>query len=253
MSVDGVNNSNNVGLYAASGAVLGAGAGATAGYLSKPFLKDGLPTDTFIKKMSENIRATMPAEQKELAVAMENIQKAKQERLSAAKSVDEFKKIYIETSCPLDMAKNFEEFKQFTLLVNEGLPEADKEAVKMAYSALNAEEFRTLLEEDFDARYSGKSLDELKNTIKHESDDYGRKLGTAQFNQYWDSSKKTFVNSEDDVGKAIKSAAKGFQRKYAMIYGAIGAAILGGIGYLCGGIGANKEAPETAQKTDIQA
>lgn len=38
-----------------------------------------------------------------------------------------------------------------------------------------------------------------------------------------------------------------------MIYGAIGAAILGGIGYLCGGIGANKEAPETAQKTDIQA
>lgn len=253
MSVDGVNNSNNAGLYAASGAVLGAGAGATAGYLSKPFLKDGLPTDTFIKKMGENIRATIPAEHEELAVAMENMLKPNQERLSAAKSVDEFKKIYMEASCPPDMAKNFEEFKQCMLVINDRLPEANKVVVKLVSSASNAEEFRTLLEEDFDARYSGKSLDVIKNTIKNESVDYGRKLGTAQFNQYWDSSKKTFVNSEDAVGKAIKSAAEGFQRKYAMIYGAIGAAILGGIGYLCGGIGANKEAPETAQKTDIQA
>lgn len=47
MSVDGVNNSSNAGLYCASGAVLGAGAGAAAGYLTKPFLKDGAPTDSF--------------------------------------------------------------------------------------------------------------------------------------------------------------------------------------------------------------
>ncbi len=48
MSVDSVNNSNNTALYTASGAVLGAG--VAAGYLTKPFLKDGAPTDEFIKK-----------------------------------------------------------------------------------------------------------------------------------------------------------------------------------------------------------
>lgn len=55
MSVDGVNNSSNAGLYCTSGAVLGAGAGAAAGYLTKPFLKDGAPTDSFIKTLGENL------------------------------------------------------------------------------------------------------------------------------------------------------------------------------------------------------
>ncbi|MBO6086718.1 hypothetical protein J6P92_00025 [bacterium] len=54
MAVEGVNNSNNnAGLYALGAGVLGAGAGAGVAYMTKPFLKDGAPTDSFVKKMSE--------------------------------------------------------------------------------------------------------------------------------------------------------------------------------------------------------
>ena len=52
MTVSGVNNANsNAGIYTTGAAVIGGGAGTAYGYLSRPFLtKDGLPTDSFIKK-----------------------------------------------------------------------------------------------------------------------------------------------------------------------------------------------------------
>ena len=51
MAVDRVNGNNNTALYTGIGAVAGAGAGVAAGYLTKPFLKDGAPTDEFVKKV----------------------------------------------------------------------------------------------------------------------------------------------------------------------------------------------------------
>ena len=52
MSVSGVNNSNNnAGTYAAGAAVVGGGAAGAYGYFSRPFLKDGAPTDAFVKNV----------------------------------------------------------------------------------------------------------------------------------------------------------------------------------------------------------
>lgn len=51
MAVESVNGSNsNTGLYTSAAALAGGGAGAAAGWYSKPYLKDGAPTDSFIKK-----------------------------------------------------------------------------------------------------------------------------------------------------------------------------------------------------------
>ncbi len=77
MSVDGVNKNNNTALYTTIGAIAGAGAGAATGYLTRPFLKDGAPTDTFLKKVKANVEKIMsPEEQKvykELKQALKNI------------------------------------------------------------------------------------------------------------------------------------------------------------------------------------
>ena len=59
MSVDSVNKNNNTGLYTTIGTLAGAGAGAAAGYLTRPFLKDGAPTDTFLKKVEANVVKTL--------------------------------------------------------------------------------------------------------------------------------------------------------------------------------------------------
>lgn len=56
MSVESVNNSSNhAGLWALGGAAVGAGAGAGAAYLTRPFLKDGAPTDSFKKRIVDNV------------------------------------------------------------------------------------------------------------------------------------------------------------------------------------------------------
>ena len=57
MTVSGVNNANsNAGIYTTGAAVIGGGAGTAYGYLSRPFLtKDGVPTDSFIKKVIDMV------------------------------------------------------------------------------------------------------------------------------------------------------------------------------------------------------
>ena len=82
MSVSGVNNSNNnAGTYAAGAAVVGGGAAGAYGYFSRPFLKDGAPTDAFVKNVKTKMLETVPAEQKalyeETVKFIDDIEKAK--------------------------------------------------------------------------------------------------------------------------------------------------------------------------------
>ena len=72
MAVDSVNSSNNNSvLYSSVAALAGGGAGAAAGWYSKPYLKDGAPTDSFIRKMDENIKEAMSPEEKQITQAVE--------------------------------------------------------------------------------------------------------------------------------------------------------------------------------------
>lgn len=149
MSVDGVNNSSNAGLYCASGAVLGAGAGAAAGYLTKPFLKDGAPTDSFAKSLGENLieASEAPTEYKKFMTEVAPML----EKMSNAKNVDELHNIYGEMIDKMTSGKTLEKFKKMMSEDNE---------------ISNAFGFATNKESLAQIKNAG-SLDEAKNIIKN--------------------------------------------------------------------------------------
>lgn len=257
MAVDGVNNSNNnIALYTAGAALVGGGTGVAAAYLTKPFLKDGAPTDAFIKKMNENLEAIMTPEEKELAKVIQEGFDNLKKSINDAQSIDELRELMVKTSTAglddetLKVMKESDDVLK-DMFKSMGLAEKDygtySEIVKNSNSA---EEFRNLLRKDFDNRYAGKTLEEIKNielsTYKSLNDSAAKSI----FNKFWDSSKKTFINCEEGAGKAIKKAAKSIQGKYAMIYGAIGAGVLGLATLLCC---SGKKQPEQPQNIDQQA
>ena len=208
MSVESVNNSRNSGLYAASGAVVGAGAGIATGYLIRPFLKDGAPTDSFVKKIEENLVDTLDESTKaQYAQAKKNI-----ELLDNVKNADELK----------DFVRNNEELKNVPDLIETVIADIDNKGFETAKN-------------------------EMKNGIQMVLDAKDAMYKTI-FESCWDKNEKKFVHNAEEVTKegfdAVKKAAKSIQGKYAMIYGAIGAAVLGlGTLLCCGG----KKSSEPAQ------
>lgn len=221
MAVEGVNSSNNnTALYTASGAVLGAGAGVATAYLTKPFLKDGAPTDSFIKKINENIVKGLPADQK---------------------------KVYDEASVSLEKLKNVKNMEELKEVL------ANNEAVKAGWEAMgvSAEDaFAEMDKKGFEAA-KAETLNGVNFVLDMKKD-----IVKGAFDAAWDADKKKFVHDASKLTKegfeAVTSAAKSIQGKYAAIYGAIGAAVLGLGTFLCCG-GKKAEKPEQALAVDTQA
>lgn len=240
MAVDSVNSSNNNSvLYSSFAALAGGGAGAAAGWYSKPYLKDGAPTDSFIRKMDENFREAMSPEEKQITQAVEKELKSYNDLVTNAKTVEELKNGFVNKIFENTKGTNFEDFKYMVEHMSEGLEavgvKAPAEYAEKVRNAGSFEELKQVVSENFDKQYAGKSIDEVKNAIKSEGADLNRKAGNAIFEQFWDSSKKQFVDCEEGMGKAIKKAARSIQGKAALIYGAVGAAVLGAVTYLCCG------------------
>lgn len=210
MAVDGVNNSNNnTALYTAGAAVVGGGAGAAAGWYSRPFLKDGAPTDSFMKKIEENIVETLDEDAKKMyADATENIKK-----IENAKNAEELKEV----------------FKSNAAVKESGILDA--------------------LLADIDAKGFEAAKAEAKKSLQAQIDSKNEMIKEV-FNASWDKNAKKFVHNADNIQKegfeAVKKAAKSIQTKYALIYGAIAAGVLGlGTLLCCGG---SKKQPEQPQK-----
>ncbi len=247
MSVDGVNNSNNTIAYAAGGAALAGGVGGGAyGYLSKPFLKDGAPTDTFIRKIVDNLQEEPLIKD---FVAQVN---AQAEQLKDVKSVDELKTFQLnQIKDVYGQFENLEEIKgalnmSCEMAENAGIKFIDRKAID---SVESLDDVMKLFADKFDAEYAGKTLDEIKAMSKLEAEAAAKKGMTNLFEQFWDSSKKVFVDCEEGIGAGIKKAADSVKLKTAGIYGAIGAAVLG-LGTLAGCmLTGNKEAAEVSQDT----
>lgn len=240
MAVESVNGSNsNTGLYTSAAALAGGGAGAAAGWYSKPYLKDGAPTDSFIKKMDKNIKEAMSPEENELTKALEKEFKGYRDLVANAKTVDELKNGFVNKIFEGSKDVDFETFKVITEHLSENFEalgiQASPEYADKVRKTSNYEELKQVVSENFDKQYAGKSLDEIKQAIKNEGDELNRKVAKNLFEQFWDSSKKQFVDCEEGMGKAIKKAAKSIQGKAALIYGAVGAAVLGAVTYLCCG------------------
>ena len=94
--------------------------------------------------------------------------------------------------------------------------------------------------EEIDEDFRGIPIGEIKNKIKVFYLDRMNEFKKG-FADYWDSTKKTFINCDDEDGQMFKKAAQSIQRKHAAIYGAIGAAVLGLGAYLAT---KKKEKPE---------
>lgn len=240
MAVEGVNSSNNnAALYTTIGALAGGGAGAAAGWYSKPFLKDGAPTDSFIKKMGENIKEAMSPEEKAVTEALEKEFKGYSDSIANAKTIDELKNVVVNKAFEGVEDVDFEVFKGVTENLAEGMNQLGikipKEEMDKFSQASSFEDIKQAVRDSFDKQYADKSLDEIKQVMKNEVDEVNRKGAKAVFEQFWDSSKKQFVECEEGIGKAIKKAAKSIQGKTALIYGAVGAAVVGAVTYLCTG------------------
>ena len=217
MAVDSVNSSNNNSvLYSSVAALAGGGAGAAAGWYSKPYLKDGAPTDSFIRKMDENIKEAMSPEEKQITQAVEKELKSYNDLVTNAKTVEELKNGFVNKIFENTKGTNFDDFKYMVEQMSEGLEavgvKAPAEYAEKVRNAGSFEELKQVVSENFDKQYAGKSIDEVKNAIKAEGADMNRKLGNA-----------------------IKKAARSIQGKAALIYGAVGAAVLGAVTYLCCG------------------
>ena len=230
MTVSNVNNSSNTG-YVLGAATLGAGAGVATGYLTKPFLKDGAPTDSFIKKMGENMRAQLSKEDRELSEKVEARFKAYEKILDDSKSVEELKTNHVNfvvKNIEDSSVENFKSVSEKTAELTENLGiKSGREFCNYIEEAESVDELKIKFAECFDKEYAGKSIDEIKQSIKNGLINCYKQISKAVFEEYWDSSKKAFVNCDEGIGKDIKDAARSIQGKYAAIYGAIGAGVLG--------------------------
>lgn len=239
MAVENVNGSNsNTGLYTSAAALAGGGAGAAAGWYSKPYLKDGAPTDSFIKKMGENIKEIMSPEEKELAEAINNQVESSFKKIDEVKSIEDMKNLFINNTIGDASLKDlkFQVRLGDEVLNSMGISNGGAHKIAEKISKANSlDEVKEILAKSFDEEFKGKSLDDIKTAFKSELKTAEQTSAKKVFEQFWDSSKKQFVDCEEGMGKAIKKAAKSIQGKAALIYGAVGAAVLGAVTYLCCG------------------
>lgn len=210
MSVEGVNNNSNAGLYTAGAAAVGGGAGALAGWYSKPYLKDGMPTDSFIKKVVENGVKDLPEDMKKVAEPIGEGLAKFVKMFNNAKSLEELK------NGLFDYCKN--DLKTMTKVLDDiGFKVIVKNLDDIEFEDIELKDFA----KNFDESIAGKTIEQVKAEFK-------KGLFENEFlKQFWDADKKVFINCEEGAGKILKDAAKSIQGKYAAIYGGIGAAVLG--------------------------
>lgn len=253
MSVSSVNNQNNAGLYAGvAGTAIGAEAGAVTGYLTKPYLKNGIPSDTFLNKFEEHLSPADREGLKGVIHETENLMEPLCNEINNAKSVEQIKNIITNAYVELYKGEPLSALKENVILSSK--IRGDKGSyVKAVQNANSFEEVMDIKNKKFDKKYAGKSLEEVKTLmIKGLKDSFRKVVYTCGFKLCWDAEKKEFVNCEEGIGKAFKQTARSMQGKYAAIYGAVGAALLGAAGYLC--FGGNKESEQPVQdKVDVSA
>ena len=117
--------------------------------------------------------------------------------------------------------------------------DADKKFFTDLVDAGCIEDVQIAVKESLKRQFSGKTLEEIKATAKTKEDLASKNIAKVLFEEFWDSDKKEFINSNDAYVEAFKKAAKSIQGKTALIFGAVGAAVLGLGTYLC--IGGKKE------------
>lgn len=199
MPVEGVSNlKNNTGLYAIGAGLVGAGAGAAVGYYTKPFMKDGAPTDEFVKKFSYNFIETLDESQKKQYFGI------------------------VETLKNFDKVSNAEELKELCRN-NELIKQSDMlDDFLLIIDETGFEEAKPNIKEFFQMHLDCRE-DVIKDILNASWDNNAKKF---VYNAK-EISKEGF--------EALKKSAKRIQVKHSAIYGSVGAAVLGLGTLLCSG------------------
>lgn len=232
MAVDSVNGNNNTALYTGIGVVAGAGAGAAAGYLTRPFLKDGAPTDEFVKKIEYKlVTSDLAMSRTDLIGVLDRFRTLEELKffyvLKTMNNFDAQQFDYIQSD---DFTGTLDEYQaSLKRLFKEIDFELDDEDIEKIKNIKNSDGVELFLKEDLDKspEFQGISLEDAKKELLARVDEFKKKEAKGAFKSVWDTKEKKFVNCEDCVGKAVKDAARSIQGKYALIYGSIGAAVLG--------------------------
>ncbi len=259
MPVDSVNSANsNAGLYAAGAAVVGGGAGAAAGWYSRPFLKKGEPTDEYINTTGKKILKSLPEEfSTGIKSAVDKFNNAKSTEDLRTMMTDLIKNAY--KNADFDTAKASLENTN-DILASFGLKSFNAEEIA---NVKNKDDIAELYGKIFDKTFEGKSLEQVKTTIKGSVLELKNSAIKGVFSLLWDPDKKKFsqemtafddykeflgnmnpqikefmenvANVSEKITKVFSGAANNIKGKYAAIYGAIGAAVLGLGTLLCFG------------------
>ena len=201
MSVEGINNStnSNAGLYTAGSALIGGGAGALAGYYSRPFLKNGELTDTFVKNAFKALEK-IPAEDK-ISGMIKAMTKDINNFDANIKTMEDFREFMFR-----NYARSIGDFGLFKNIISSidkaGISGSQKdEFVEIVNNSNSLEEFKAGFYKLFDDKYKGKSIDEVRTAFKEHAFPKSCNVIKVSLGAFWDSTKKTFVNCEEGVGK----------------------------------------------------
>lgn len=230
MSVGAVQeNKNNTGIYTASAAVAGAVAGGTYGYLSKPYLKNGEPSDAFYRIMMNKALDQTGIKSHSYREILENVKKIKK-----AKNVDEIVACVVNITVKSVEAGfvSLKDAKEFYVdLFNE-------ESISQLNKVSTIEELKCVLKAKIQSLAN--NFEDLEGTKKVFNDKIGdtfeslEKVGKDKVGKYFDVSKKAFMFDKisKKVKKLIIDTQKILQRKATLTWGAVVATALGTVTYL---------------------
>lgn len=267
MSVGAVNNNNQQGTYAivggGAGLATGAIAGGTYGYLSKPWLKDGDITDTFIKEADKHITNMYKDTNKQIYNDLK--------KMLETGSIDGVSEPFKETFKDVDLEKmTAEQRKGFVKnLLKDKMVENLDELLKRVNRVTDkasimarekyAEMFKSVTDnstvEELNKLIKDKNLEEVFGVVT-EADrtstieimkSFGedvtllkneRKASILEHVDVKEKSMKKLASDADyetkSIYNAIKKSIKNMNLKAAAKWGAIGAGVLGVIGLSVG-------------------
>lgn len=267
MAIEHTNIFNNENFISVAGsAAIGGTALALAGYDSKPWLKNGLPSDTFVK----NVEAELLSKSDKDTVAKVKAFDKYIEQLDKAQSFDEIADFLIKSR--VSASNNFEQVKKLlqeevmSFIKDPEIASVTRENLNMDYffdyyngikKCADFNDLKYVMIDNLIAGSEGYSFEQAKKILKaYETMRVSHmgvniKLGVKEAVQNsYDSVRRQFVNEAGKTSKeifnAIKKTASNMQCKTAALWGLCGGAAWGGliflINKLCSKIGAKSAA-----------
>ncbi len=235
--VEAINGANrNTVIYTAAGAVAGGGAAATFGYLSKPYIKNGIPTDGFCDSFISVVKKDNP----DITKTVENIYSA----LKSINSKEDLKAMAKVGEAALMQNLDEDMFAQIKAAVSQGQEAiskvgVDNKDIAKIFSGIteaeSPEQLKGTVSEIINKGIDLIDIEAFKKAISDieaNSKLIKKAIGAGAWYTSIDNEGKLMSEEINPVVKYIKAAAKKVKLKTAGIYGAIGAAVVGTAGYI---------------------